>query len=443
MIKILQFRVFNINNIVCKSSNVRFSSMFQNESSNNDLRYSKTADIELLGGKYKVDHCTNITPRITSRLNKQFHNLKGHPINLTRRRIQNFFYNNFTKPSGNPLFAVFDNISPIVTSKQNFDSLLFPDDHPGRSSTDTYYINKDYMLRSHITAHDEELIRMGFNAFLSVGDVYRRDQIDTTHYPAFYQLDGLRLFSQDELFKKVKDPSDLKIFQQGHRTDDKQEDHTVDGAKLVEFDLKQTLTGLVQKLFGKEMKYRWVSCYFPFTHPSWELEIYHNGCWIEVLGCGVLEQAILKNAAVPEKVAWAFGMGLDRLTMIQYQIPDIRLLWTEDRRFLDQFNVDNPETKIIYKPISKYLSRETDISFWIPEDYSPSDFYDLVRSVGGNTIEKVSLIDTYHDSKKGRTSHCYSISYQHMEKAIKPEEVKQLHANIETLAAQQLGVVIR
>lgn len=56
-----------------------------------------------------------------------------------------------------------------------------------------------------------------------------------------------------------------------------------------------------------------------------------------------------KKAAVPEKVAWAFGMGLDRLTMIQYQIPDIRLLWTEDRRFLDQFNVDNPETKIIYK----------------------------------------------------------------------------------------------
>ena len=141
MIRVTRIFFKNIKNL-CKSN---YSSAFQKESSGKNLKY-EVSEVELLGGKYKVDNSTNITPRITSRLNKQFHNQNGHPINLTRRRIQNFFYNNFTKPSGTPLFAVFDNISPVVTPKQNFDSLLFPLDHPGRSANDTYYINSEFVV---------------------------------------------------------------------------------------------------------------------------------------------------------------------------------------------------------------------------------------------------------------------------------------------------------
>ena len=143
MIKILNFRFLGIHNLNSHLLKARFFSVFEKESSNQDIKYNKSSEVELLGGKYRVDHCTNITPRITSRLNKQFHNLNCHPINLTRRRIQNYFYNNFIKPSGTPLFAIFDNISPIVTCQQNFDSLLFPLDHPGRAPSDTYYINSE------------------------------------------------------------------------------------------------------------------------------------------------------------------------------------------------------------------------------------------------------------------------------------------------------------
>lgn len=415
-------------------------------SSSNASKQAKfdTDRIVILGDTYTVDSCTNVTPRVTSKVGKRLHNQKSHPLNLVRRRIQNYFYANFTNRSGNPLFAVFDDISPVVTSHQNFDSLLVPPEHPSRSSSDAYYINSKYLLRSHMTAHDEELMKMGFNTFLVVGDVYRRDDIDSSHYPAFHQLDGCRLFTESEVFERVRDPTGLTIHEKnGKRTDDKQENHTIDSTKLLEYDLKQTLLGMTHKLFGKDIKYRWVNCYFPFTHPSWELEIMFNDNWLEVLGCGILEQQILNNAGADSKIGWAFGLGLDRLVMAQYGIPDIRLLWSEDKRFLDQFDVENPETLITYKPISKHLPRTNDMSFWIPDSFVSSDFYDVVRSIGGDAVEKVSLVDTFTNAKTNRKSHCYTITYQHVERPITQEEVAEIHARIASTATQQLGIDLR
>lgn len=392
---------------------------------------------------YEVDSCTNVTPRVTSKIGMHLHNRRNHPINLVRQRIQNYFYANYTNRAGNPLFAVFDNISPVVTSRQNFDSLLVPADHPSRSASDTYYINSKYLLRSHTSAHEEELMKMGFNTFLVVGDVYRRDDIDASHYPAFHQMEGVRLFTEAEVFRRVKDPTGLTIHENGKRTDDKQESHTMDAVKLLEYDLKQTLLGLAFKLFGKNVQYKWVNCYFPFTHPSWELEIMYNDNWLEVLGCGILEQRILNNAGADTKVGWAFGLGLDRLAMAQYSIPDIRLMWSEDSRFLTQFDVENPDTPITYKPITKHLPRVNDISFWIPDSFVSTDFYDIVRSVGGDTVEKVTLIDTFRNAKTSRTSHCYSITYQNMERPITQEEVSELHDMIAATATKHLGIELR
>jgi len=87
----------------------------------------------------------------------------------------------------------------VVTPHQNFDSLLVPADHISRSLYDTYYVNSEHLLRSHMTAHDEELIRSGFDAFLLVGDVFRRDEIDASHYPVFHQVDGVCLFTENEV----------------------------------------------------------------------------------------------------------------------------------------------------------------------------------------------------------------------------------------------------
>ena len=99
----------------------------------------------------------------------------------------------------------------------------------------------------------------------------------------------------------------------------------------------------------EDIEYRWVDCYFPFTHPSWELEILYQDKWLEVLGCGIIEQEILHNAGADGKLGFAFGLGLERLAMKLYQIPDIRLFWSEDTGFTSQFITDDPNEEIVYK----------------------------------------------------------------------------------------------
>ncbi|KAK2192190.1 hypothetical protein NP493_37g08018 [Ridgeia piscesae] len=405
----------------------------------------KSSDVTIQGLTYPTDSYTNVTPRIISKVGCNLHNQKYHPLNLIRHRIQNYFDTYFTTHIGSPVFSVFDNISPVVSVYQNFDSLLFPPDHPGRTVSDTYYVNSQQLLRAHTTAHQEDLIKMGLDAFLVAGDVYRRDEIDASHYPVFHQMDAVRLFQEKELFARVNDPTNLSIFEDGKRTADKQEFHSLEAAKLLEYDLKKTLSGLADCLFGKEVEMRWVDdVYFPFTHPSWELEIMFEGEWLEVLGCGITEQKILHNAGASHKVGWAFGLGLERLAMKLYNIPDIRLFWSNDPGFLKQFRVDDPNTPITYKPISSYPPCINDMSFWIPnEEFRSNDFYDLVRSVAGDIVERVELVDEFTQVAKQRTSHCYRITYRHMDKTFTQAEVNDLHTKVGRAATDLLGVTLR
>ena len=159
----------------------------------------KSSAVSIQGVTYPTDSYTNVTPRIISKVGCNLHNQKYHPLNLIRHRIQNYFDTYFTTHIGSPVFSVFDNISPVVSVYQNFDSLLFPADHPGRSVSDTYYVNSQQLLRAHTTAHQEDLIKMGLDAFLVAGDVYRRDEIDASHYPVFHQMDAVRLFQEKEV----------------------------------------------------------------------------------------------------------------------------------------------------------------------------------------------------------------------------------------------------
>ncbi|CAF0836153.1 unnamed protein product [Brachionus calyciflorus] len=414
----------------------------------------KAPTINLFGKEYPTDDWTNINKSIQDKLERNLIHQKYHPLNHLVNKIKHFFYKNYINRNGNPLFSVYDNFRPIVSVEENFDSLLTPKDHVSRSKKDCFYVNKDYLLRAHTTAHDNELIRSGLNCFLTFGDVYRRDEIDAKHYPIFHQCDGVRLFDKNELFRNAanemdifeKDPSNLK------RTSEKQKNYTLDACKIVEYDLKNTLTNLVQFIFGTSSKInmKWVDATFPFTHPSWELEIEYKGNWYEVLGCGILEQEILTNAGAENHIAWAFGLGLERWAMILYDISDIRVFWSTDNGFLSQFKFDDPtHTKIIkYKPVSVYPPCPIDISFWLPEPsetftYNSNDFYDLVRDVGGDLVEQVTLIDNFENKKTKKTSHCYRIVYRSMDKTLSLAEVNQLHKLIQTKAAEQLGVKIR
>ncbi|XP_043920793.1 phenylalanine--tRNA ligase, mitochondrial [Protopterus annectens] len=416
-------------------------SCFRMLHSNQFSNVATSDSIKLCGKHYPRDEYTNVTERILSKVGKNLHNQKYHPLWLIKERIKDHFYKHYVGRFGNPLFSVYDNISPTVTTEQNFDSLLISPNHPSRKKGDNYYLNCSHMLRAHTSAHQRDLMRSGLDAFLVVGDVYRRDEIDSSHYPVFHQMEGVRLFTKHELFVDVKNGEDLHLFENGPHTPHKQETHTLEAVKLVEFSLKHTLSELMGHLFGDGLEIRWVDCYFPFTHPSFEMEIKFQGEWLEVLGCGVMEQQLVNSAGAHEKIGWAFGLGLERLAMILYDIPDIRLFWSEDERFLKQFFVSHIDQRVKYKPLSKYPPLINDISFWLPsEGYSENDFYDLVRNIAGDLVEKVTLIDQYTHPKTKRISHCYRIMYRHMERTLSQDEVRIIHRTIENSAVKELRV---
>lgn len=421
--------------------------------------------IKVFDVEYQRDDWTNINKSISDKLSRNLLHQKYHPLNHLMNKIKYYFNKTYVQ-SSTPMFTVFDNFKPVVTLEQNFDSLLTPKDHVSRSKKDGFYVNKNYLLRAHTTAHSSELIRSGLDAFLTFGDVYRRDEIDSKHYPVFHQCDGARLYIKSDLFAQnddVPDPNNpdpnahLNVFEKDKalmvRNSEKQSVYTLDATKIVEYEMKNVLTGLVQFIFGSthKLNMKWVDANFPFTHPSWELEIEYNGQWYEVLGCGILEQEILKNAGADQHIGWAFGLGLERWAMILNDINDIRIFWSTDSGFLSQFKYDDPKfiKNVRYKPISSYPQCINDISFWIPESvkkedsYSVNDFYDLVREVAGDLCEQVQLIDEFNNKKTNKTSHCYRIYYRSMERNLTQEEVNQLHKKVEEKAVEVLGVQIR
>lgn len=136
-------------------------------------------------------------------------------------------------------------------------SLLTPPKHVSRSKKDCFYVNKNHLLRAHTTCHDSELIRAGLNAFLTFGDVYRRDEIDAKHYPVFHQCDGVRLYNQFDLANTTftgasQNSSGIQVFSKDPKDDLKQKQgvYTLDATKMVETELKNCLTGLAEFVFG-------------------------------------------------------------------------------------------------------------------------------------------------------------------------------------------------
>ena len=402
--------------------------------------------IEVLGKAYVRDEMTNVTTAILKRVGRNLHRVPQHPVNIIKQRVVNHFHKYFVNSVGNPIFAHFDDVGPVVTTEQNFDSLLVPPNHVCRSKKDNYYINNSHMLRAHTSSHQCDFVKMGFDRFLVTGDVYRRDTIDSTHYPVFHQTEGVRLYTNHELFRSAKDDTLAILEHSGVETEEKQAEHTIDAVRVMEIDLKQTLEDLVRQLFGKDIQTRWVSAYFPFTHPSYELEIYFRGEWMEMLGSGIMRQKILVNGGAENKVGWAFGLGLDRLAMLLFNIPSIRLLWSTDPRFLDQFKsvgID-PCTDVTFQPFSNYPPCYKDVSFWLDSalSFASSDLYEIVRSVAGDLVEKVELLDEFVHPETKRVSNCYRLAYRSMDRTFTDEEINVLQNKVRD-ELQKTGLELR
>ncbi len=200
----------------------------------------------------------------------------------------------------------------------NFEALNMPKNHPSRDTQDTFYISEDVILRTQTSPMQVRAmeVRKPPIRVIAPGRVYRCDAVDATHSPLFHQIEGL-------------------VVDKG----------------VTMADLKGTLAVFAQKLYGDDINVRFRPHHFSFTEPSAEMDTqcfvcHGTGCrvckgegWIELLGCGMVHPWVLKNCGIDPDIysGFAFGMGLDRLVMLRYGIDDMRLLFENDLRFLNQF----------------------------------------------------------------------------------------------------------
>ena len=355
-----------------------------------------------------------------AKVDARLHNAGFHPIATIKQRIID---------SLDPSTHIVDSLTPVVSTKENFDDLGFPSDHVSRSMSDTYYLTPDSVLRTHTSAHQVGLMQSGHTRYAVFGDVYRRDEIDASHYPVFHQGEGVALFDRHQLAESHDLGSESEI------------------QAWLEADLKAELLSVVKGVFPGDLEVRWNDDSFPFTHPSWELEVKYDGDWLETLGCGIVHPDVLTRglgeAKAENTVGWAYGLGLDRLAMILFSIPDVRLFWSQDERFHNQFTSHDLVT---FKPYSKYPPSLRDISFWVPESHSPyhvHDFYELARTCGGDLIEHIELIDEFTHPKTGRTSHCFRINYRSHDQTLTNDYVDSLQSQLRQRVVQDLGVELR
>ena len=206
----------------------------------------------------------------------------------------------------------------IEYQEYNFTKLNIPEGHPARDEQDTFYITDQILLRSQTSPVQARTMEKGKLPIrmISPGRVFRSDSIDATHSPSFHQVEGLAV--------------------------DKH---------ITMTDLKGTLTEFAKELFGEDTKTRFRPHHFNFTEPSAEMDVscfkcHGKGCrfckgegWIEILGCGMVHPNVLEMCGIDsrEYTGFAFGVGLERIALLKYEIDDMRLLYENDQRFLDQF----------------------------------------------------------------------------------------------------------
>lgn len=234
---------------------------------------------------------------------------KEHPITRTLNEIIDIFYGMGFEVALGP---------EVETEYYNFGALNFPPDHPARDMQDTFYVGPDVLLRTHTSPIQirEFEKRKPPVRIMAPGRVYRQEAISARAYCVFHQLEGFYV------------------------------DQNVTFA-----DLKGVLIAFAQVYFGDDVKLRFRPSYFPFTEPSAEVDIScflcgGKGCrickhegWLEILGCGMIDPFVFKSVSYDPEVysGYAFGMGIERITMLKYRIDDIRLFFNNDLRFLKQF----------------------------------------------------------------------------------------------------------
>lgn len=313
-------------------------------------------------------------------------------------------------------------VPEIVPADISFDLFDFPQDHPARSKSDTYYVDAKNILRTHTTVMwyyylaensiKEKMARGEAVGSLSFGKVYRKDEIDRHHMNVFHQIDGWYLCKKSE-----------KI--------------------LTAQDLENVLVQIAKAVFGDDVEYRVNVDEFPYTDPSREMEIKRDEKWIEILGSGVVKGSVLKNFGVnpDEWNGWAFGFGLERLAIVSMELPDIRLLWSEDERVKKQLHLGNK-----FQEVSKFPPIVRDISFVVTNDFVPNNYFDLIRDIGKDLVEEVKLVDKYENVEKfgaDKASYTYRIVYRSAERTLETKEIDPIQEKIYEETKSQFKAEVR
>ena len=250
---------------------------------------SETIDVTLPGKKLAMGH--------------------SHPNTITLEEVEEIFVGMGYEVVEGP---------EVEYDYYNFEALNIPDNHPAKDEQDTFYITKDILLRSQtssVQVHEMEKGKLPIR-MIAPGRVFRSDEVDATHSPTFHQIEGL-----------------------------------VIDKNITFADLKGTLQEFAKRLFGEDTKVKFRPHHFQFTEPSAEMDVTcfkcgGKGCrfckgsgWVEILGCGMVHPHVLEMSGIdPEEyTGFAFGVGLERITLFKYEIDDMRLLYENDTRFLKQF----------------------------------------------------------------------------------------------------------
>ena len=351
----------------------------------------------------------------------------------SRRMSRYLSMPDLSRTPGSPLKEIVDRASQVESLKGfdvikipeitptdiTFDLFSFPPDHPARSHSDTYYVDDTNVLRVHDTVfwyyylnHPEIKKRIENKETLGVicyGKVYRKDEIDRSHMNVFHQFGGLLIA-----------PDDLKT--------------------ITPDDLKKALSEIGTSIFG-DTNFRFYDHTFPYTDPSFEMEAEVNGKWIEMLGSGMARKSVLANFGLTGYHGWAFGFGLDRLAMASMELPDIRLLWSDDERVKKQLKLGNK-----FKEVPKFPPITRDISFIVDKSFAPNNYFDLIRDIGGDLVEQVELLDKYENAEKfgpDKMSYTYRIVYRSNERTLTTEEIDPIQDKIYRQTAAQFSAELR
>lgn len=267
----------------------------------NELFIKRKKELELLVTEKLLN--TDILDITLPGFNSEIGSL--HPITIVIKRIKYFFHHlGFMEAHG----------PEIENSYFNFDALNIPLDHPSRNKHDTFWINSDQLLRTHTSGVQIRTLSNSKNfpiRVISIGRVYRKDY-DKNHTPMFHQVEGI-----------------------------------IVGSNLNFGNLKKMLYDFLTYFFDRKITLRFRPSYFPFTEPSAEIDVEifdkkndnYKKKWIEILGCGIIHPVVLKNVDInsDKYSGLAFGIGIERLAMLLYEISDIRIFFENDLQFLNQF----------------------------------------------------------------------------------------------------------